>query len=93
MTESICYEASNLWSVVFYICWVEMFLSLVSPPRRHITWNSPGGASQRAGLELMDMMAVYQEGAYERLCRLASDAEVNLVKLLMPFTGIHCMAC
>ncbi|KAG5069569.1 hypothetical protein JHK85_001946 [Glycine max] len=23
---------------------------------------------QRAGLELMDMMAVYQEGAYERLC-------------------------
>ncbi|KAF4373468.1 hypothetical protein F8388_025162 [Cannabis sativa] len=25
---------------------------------------------QRAGLELMDMMAVYQEGAYERLCRL-----------------------
>ncbi|KAL7187876.1 hypothetical protein ACSBR1_037848 [Camellia fascicularis] len=24
---------------------------------------------QRAGLELMDMMAVYQEGAYERLCR------------------------
>ncbi|KAL6006022.1 Golgi transport complex subunit 6 [Asimina triloba] len=26
-------------------------------------------SSQRAGLELMDMMAVYQEGAYERLCR------------------------
>jgi conserved oligomeric Golgi complex subunit 6 len=25
--------------------------------------------SQRAGLELMDMMSVYQEGAYERLCR------------------------
>lgn len=25
--------------------------------------------AQRAGLELMDMMAVYQEGAYERLCR------------------------
>ncbi|XP_024518707.1 conserved oligomeric Golgi complex subunit 6 [Selaginella moellendorffii] len=24
---------------------------------------------QRAGLELMDMMAVYQEGAFERLCR------------------------
>lgn len=24
---------------------------------------------QRAGLELMDMMAVYQEGAYERVCR------------------------
>ncbi|PHT93179.1 hypothetical protein T459_01061 [Capsicum annuum] len=24
---------------------------------------------QRAGLELMDMMATYQEGAYERLCR------------------------
>jgi hypothetical protein len=24
---------------------------------------------QRAGLELMDVMAVYQEGAYERLCR------------------------
>ncbi|CAL9147014.1 unnamed protein product [Musa hybrid cultivar] len=24
---------------------------------------------QRAGLELMDMMSVYQEGAYERLCR------------------------
>ncbi|KAL9251303.1 Conserved oligomeric Golgi complex subunit 6-like protein [Drosera capensis] len=24
---------------------------------------------QRAGLDLMDMMAVYQEGAYERLCR------------------------
>lgn len=24
---------------------------------------------QRAGLELMDMMAVYQEAAYERLCR------------------------
>ncbi|KAG4988130.1 hypothetical protein JHK82_030475 [Glycine max] len=24
---------------------------------------------ERAGLELMDMMAVYQEGAYERLCR------------------------
>ncbi|KAG5003399.1 hypothetical protein JHK86_027538 [Glycine max] len=24
---------------------------------------------QRAGLELMDMMVVYQEGAYERLCR------------------------
>ncbi|XP_021735185.1 conserved oligomeric Golgi complex subunit 6-like [Chenopodium quinoa] len=24
---------------------------------------------QRAGLELMDMMAMYQEGAYERLCR------------------------
>ncbi|KAK6137216.1 hypothetical protein DH2020_029042 [Rehmannia glutinosa] len=24
---------------------------------------------KRAGLELMDMMAVYQEGAYERLCR------------------------
>ncbi|XP_059457372.1 conserved oligomeric Golgi complex subunit 6 isoform X2 [Corylus avellana] len=24
---------------------------------------------QRAGLELMDLMAVYQEGAYERLCR------------------------
>lgn len=27
---------------------------------------------QRAGLELMDMMAVYQEGAYERLCRWSS---------------------
>jgi NADH:ubiquinone oxidoreductase subunit C len=27
---------------------------------------------QRAGLELMDMMAVYQEGAYERLCRYIS---------------------
>lgn len=27
---------------------------------------------QRAGLELMDMMAVYQEGAYERLCRYLS---------------------
>jgi hypothetical protein len=24
---------------------------------------------QRAGLELMDMMATYQEAAYERLCR------------------------
>ena len=24
---------------------------------------------QRAGLELMDMMATYQETAYERLCR------------------------
>ncbi|KAF7127531.1 hypothetical protein RHSIM_Rhsim11G0036600 [Rhododendron simsii] len=35
----------------------------------NITWNSPGGPFQRAGLELMDMMAVYQEGAYERLCR------------------------
>ncbi|KAG5524500.1 hypothetical protein RHGRI_031234 [Rhododendron griersonianum] len=35
----------------------------------NITWNSPEGPSQRAGLELMDMMAVYQEGAYERLCR------------------------
>lgn len=26
---------------------------------------------QRAGLELMDMMATYQETAYERLCRSA----------------------
>jgi hypothetical protein len=26
---------------------------------------------QRAGLELMDMMATYQETAYERLCRYA----------------------
>ena len=26
---------------------------------------------QRAGLELMDMMATYQETAYERLCRCA----------------------
>uniref|UniRef100_A0A453IL07 Conserved Oligomeric Golgi complex subunit 6 C-terminal domain-containing protein n=1 Tax=Aegilops tauschii subsp. strangulata TaxID=200361 RepID=A0A453IL07_AEGTS len=25
--------------------------------------------TRRAGLELMDMMSVYQEGAYERLCR------------------------
>ncbi|CAK7337480.1 unnamed protein product [Dovyalis caffra] len=25
---------------------------------------------QRAGLELMDMMTIYQEGAYERLCKL-----------------------
>ena len=33
------------------------------------TGNSFGKPSQRAGLELMDMMAVYQEGAYERLCR------------------------
>lgn len=24
---------------------------------------------QRAGLELMGVMAMYQEGAYERLCR------------------------
>ncbi|KAK9151786.1 hypothetical protein Syun_010095 [Stephania yunnanensis] len=27
---------------------------------------------QRAGLELMDMMAIYQDGAYERLCRFQS---------------------
>ncbi|KAE8727762.1 putative ATP-binding cassette transporter [Hibiscus syriacus] len=27
---------------------------------------------QRAGFELMDMMAMYQEGAYERLCRFIS---------------------
>lgn len=26
---------------------------------------------QRAGLELMDLMATYQETAYERLCRCA----------------------
>ncbi|CAK7337122.1 unnamed protein product [Dovyalis caffra] len=25
---------------------------------------------QRVGLELVDMMAVYQEGAYERFCRI-----------------------
>lgn len=31
--------------------------------------NETLGLLQRAGLELMDMMAVYQEGAYERLCR------------------------
>lgn len=31
-----------------------------------------GTCIQRAGLELMDMMAVYQEGAYERLCRYIS---------------------
>ncbi|KAI8530809.1 hypothetical protein RHMOL_Rhmol11G0088400 [Rhododendron molle] len=47
--------------------------SLSHVPSSHaggnITWNSPEGPSQRAGLELMDMMAVYQEGAYERLCR------------------------
>ncbi|WCJ29012.1 Conserved oligomeric Golgi complex subunit 6 [Euphorbia peplus] len=28
---------------------------------------------QRAGLELMDMMAVHQEGAYERLCRWVQE--------------------
>jgi len=27
---------------------------------------------QRAGLELMDLMASYQEAAYERLCRCAA---------------------
>lgn len=39
---------------------------------------------QRAGLELMDMMAVYQEGAYERLCRwsiLIKNLVVNLDSL------------
>ncbi len=30
------------------------------------------GAHQRAGLELMDAMALHQEAAYERLCRCAS---------------------
>lgn len=29
------------------------------------------GAHQRAGLELMDAMALHQEAAYERLCRCA----------------------
>nr|ATB19488.1 putative COG7 [Juniperus procera] len=33
---------------------------------------------QRAGLELMDMMAVYQEGAYERLCRWVQTECRNL---------------
>ncbi|KAI3866311.1 hypothetical protein MKW98_007966 [Papaver atlanticum] len=41
---------------------------------------------QQAGLELMDMMAVYQEGAYERLCSCSlvsggcSPGFVNLVR-------------
>ncbi|KAJ0098945.1 hypothetical protein Patl1_22240 [Pistacia atlantica] len=35
----------------------------------HQNYHSLEESSQRAGLELMDMMAVYQEGAYERLCR------------------------
>jgi len=32
---------------------------------------------QRAGLELMDMMATYQETAYERLCRSDDDGVVR----------------
>ena len=46
---------------------------------------------QRAGLELMDMMAVYQEAAYERLCRfvgfylLLSIIEIILVLSIFCF--------
>eukprot|EP00249_Psilotum_nudum_P015509 c25364_g1_i1 orf=478-2589(+) len=39
---------------------------------------------QRAGLELMDMMAVYQEGAYERLCRWVQAECRNLGDNDMP---------
>ncbi|KAK1273086.1 hypothetical protein QJS04_geneDACA012272 [Acorus gramineus] len=52
---------------------------------------------QRAGLELMDMMAVYQEGAYERLCRWVQvecrrlgDADNPEVHELLK-TAVHCL--
>ncbi|XP_068664002.1 conserved oligomeric Golgi complex subunit 6 [Aristolochia californica] len=52
---------------------------------------------QRAGLELMDMMAVYQEGAYERLCRWVQaecrrlgDSDTPEVSDLLK-TAVHCL--
>ncbi|CAI5988671.1 unnamed protein product [Closterium sp. NIES-65] len=54
---------------------------------------------QRAGLELMDLMAVYQEGAYERLCRWVqaecrslgdSDGDTPEVGPLLR-TAAHCL--
>ncbi|XP_039027203.1 conserved oligomeric Golgi complex subunit 6-like isoform X2 [Hibiscus syriacus] len=52
---------------------------------------------QRAGLELMDMMAMYQEGAYERLCRwvqaecrkLGDTDNPEIGDLLK--TAVHCL--
>ncbi|WOK99927.1 conserved oligomeric Golgi complex subunit 6 [Canna indica] len=52
---------------------------------------------QRAGLELMDMMSVYQEGAYERLCRwvqaeckkLGDNDNPEVSDLLK--TAVHCL--
>ncbi|KAL7182295.1 hypothetical protein ACSBR1_041073 [Camellia fascicularis] len=52
---------------------------------------------QRAGLELMDMMAVYQEGAYECLCRqvqaecrtLGGNDNPEVSELLK--TAVHCL--
>lgn len=35
---------------------------------------------QRAGLELMDLMAAHQESAYERLCRWGLDAGANCTR-------------
>ncbi|KAK7820004.1 conserved oligomeric golgi complex subunit 6 [Quercus suber] len=46
--------------------------------------------SQRAGLELMDMMAVYQEGAYERLCRKLGDTDNPEVSELLK-TAVRCL--
>ena len=45
------------------------------------------GRHQRAGLELMDAMALHQEAAYERLCRRASRRP--LPSLLLQGTGIR----
>ena len=53
-----------------FVSWRSFFLCFSSLlEKKIIMWNSHVSPSQRAGLELMDMMAVYQEGAYERLCR------------------------
>ncbi|KAK9134521.1 hypothetical protein Syun_013851 [Stephania yunnanensis] len=47
---------------------------------------------QRAGLELMDMMAVYQEGAYERLCKINVLSSHVVNKLVVAIGGATALA-
>ena len=78
-----------------FVSWRSFFLCFSSLlEKKIIMWNSHVSASQRAGLELMDMMAVYQEGAYERLCRWSFSRWIktcNSFNFLL--IGVRCLSC
>lgn len=58
-----CTDALHDAKGCYFFCYMEIMIDCV------FGVNELEFVAQRAGLELMDMMSVYQEGAYERLCR------------------------
>lgn len=62
----------SFWLYLHYLIWSVLSCLYILIPgywRNDKNNHSLEESFRRSGLELMDMMSVYQEGAYERLCR------------------------